>query len=97
MSKSIDPIIDVHITPSDLHAALSADVVAGLTAVPKELPPKWFYDERGSQLFDEITRLDEYYPTAAEREILRRKADVIIGLAGPHSIIELGSGTSDRR
>lgn len=96
MSKSIDPIIDVHITPSDLHAALSADVVAGLTAVPKELPPKWFYDERGSQLFDEITRLDEYYPTAAEREILRREADVIIDLAGPHSIIELGSGTSDK-
>ncbi|NVI28159.1 L-histidine N(alpha)-methyltransferase, partial [Streptomyces sp. CAI-17] len=48
-------------------AALRADVRAGLTSVPKTLPPKWFYDARGSELFEEITRLPEYYPTRAER------------------------------
>ena len=52
--------------------ALEADVRAGLTATPKTLPPKWFYDDRGSELFDEITRLPEYYPTRAERAILAR-------------------------
>ena len=64
--------VDVHLTPDDLHGALTNDVRRGLTASPKDVPPKWFYDDRGSQLFDEITRLDEYYPTRAERSILDR-------------------------
>ena len=62
--------VDVHLSDADIEAALADDVRTGLTAAPKELPPKWFYDDRGSQLFDEITRLPEYYPTRAERSIL---------------------------
>ena len=63
---------------------------------PKELPPKWFYDERGSQLFDEITRLPEYYPTRRETEILRREADTIAARTGADTLVELGSGTSTK-
>src|SRR5207302_4516453 len=61
--------VDAFLIDADLDAALRDDARRGLTSVPKELPPKWFYDERGSQLFDEITRLPEYYPTR------RRPAD----------------------
>ncbi len=88
--------VDVHLGPDELHAALRRDVVDGLGSVPKELPPKWFYDHRGSQLFDEITRLEEYYPTEAEREILLCHAPAIIAEAGADTIVELGSGTSDK-
>lgn len=89
-------IIDVHLGTDDIDKALWADVRTGLTAEPKELPPKWFYDERGSELFDQITRLDEYYPTEAERRILLEHAGAIIDLTGPETIVELGSGTSDK-
>ena len=64
-----------HLAPDDAAAALRADALAGLTATPKTLPPRWFYDERGSELFDEITRLPEYYPTRAERAILDARAE----------------------
>jgi L-histidine N-alpha-methyltransferase len=74
--------------------ALRADVRAGLTATPKSLPPKYFYDARGSELFDEITQLPEYYPTRAETSILARRAAGIAGLARCESLVELGSGTS---
>ncbi len=74
--------------------ALRADVRAGLTAVPKFLPPKYFYDARGSELFDEITRLPEYYLTRAETSILRRHAADIAALSRCESLVELGSGTS---
>ena len=74
--------------------ALRADVRAGLTAVPKTLPPKYFYDARGSELFDEITRLPEYYLTRAETSILERYAGEIAALSRCESLIELGSGTS---
>jgi L-histidine Nalpha-methyltransferase len=74
--------------------ALRADVAAGLTATPKSLPPKYFYDARGSELFDEITQLPEYYPTRAETSILARRAGEIAGLARCASLVELGSGTS---
>jgi L-histidine Nalpha-methyltransferase len=74
--------------------ALRADVRAGLTATPKTLPPKYFYDARGSELFDEITRLPEYYLTRAETSILQRYAAEIAGLSRCESLIELGSGTS---
>lgn len=95
------PTIDVLLAPDHLHAALRADVAAGLSAPPGHrcLPPKWFYDERGSQLFDEITRLPEYYPTGCERAILQaRAAEIMAGAAGPSAttMIELGSGTSDK-
>lgn len=88
--------VDVHLTPDDLASALAADVRRGLTAAPKDLPPKWFYDDRGSQLFDEITRLPEYYPTRAERAILLGRADEIAGLTGADTLVELGSGTSEK-
>ena len=88
--------VEVHLTPDDLRAAMLADVSAGLTAAPKELPPKWFYDERGSQLFDEITRLPEYYPTRRERSILDDQAGFIARFTGADTVIELGSGTSEK-
>ncbi len=66
--------LDRHLPPDFAEAALRADVRAGLSRTPKTLPPKWFYDARGSDLFTEITRLPEYYPTRAEREILAREA-----------------------
>ncbi len=74
--------------------ALRADVRAGLTAVPKTLPPKYFYDARGSELFDEITRLPEYYLTRAETSILQRHCADIAALSRCESLVELGSGTS---
>jgi L-histidine N-alpha-methyltransferase len=92
----IEPVIDVHLGLGDLDRALRADIHDGLTTQPKELQPKWFYDERGSDLFDQITRLAEYYPTEAEREILFTHADTIIERAGADTIVELGAGTSDK-
>ncbi|MEO3973803.1 L-histidine N(alpha)-methyltransferase [Streptomyces sp. CAU 1734] len=77
-------------------AALRADVLHGLTRTPKELPPKWFYDARGSELFEEITRLPEYYPTRAEREILIDRAAEIAAATGARTLVELGSGSSEK-
>jgi L-histidine N-alpha-methyltransferase len=77
-------------------AALRADVLQGLTRTPKILPPKWFYDARGSELFEEITRLDEYYPTRAEREILIARAPMIAAATRASTLVELGSGSSDK-
>ncbi|MFE2875176.1 L-histidine N(alpha)-methyltransferase [Streptomyces roseus] len=76
--------------------ALRADVLHGLTASPKVLPPKWFYDARGSELFEEITRLPEYYPTRAEREILLARAGEIAAASGARTLVELGSGSSEK-
>ena len=88
--------VDVHLAATDLNDALRADALAGLTCSPKDLPPKWFYDDRGSQLFDEITRLDEYYPTRCERAILVARADEIAAASGADTLVELGSGTSEK-
>ncbi|MFC8371105.1 L-histidine N(alpha)-methyltransferase [Streptomyces sp. NPDC057239] len=77
-------------------AALRADVREGLTGSPKTLPPKWFYDARGSELFEEITALPEYYPTRAEREILRARAGEIAAASGARTLVELGSGSSEK-
>ncbi|GGW93327.1 histidine N-alpha-methyltransferase [Streptomyces malachitofuscus] len=77
-------------------AALRADVHEGLTGSPKTLPPKWFYDARGSELFEEITGLPEYYPTRAEREILRARAGEIAEASGARTLVELGSGSSEK-
>ncbi|MFG1808702.1 L-histidine N(alpha)-methyltransferase [Streptomyces sp. NPDC049040] len=74
--------------------SLHADVRKGLSRPPRTLPPKWFYDKRGSDLFEEITRLPEYYPTRAEQEILTRRAPEIAALTRPSTLIELGSGSS---
>ncbi|AJP05113.1 histidyl-tRNA synthetase [Streptomyces cyaneogriseus subsp. noncyanogenus] len=77
-------------------AALRADVLEGLTGTPKTLPPKWFYDARGSELFERITELPEYYPTRAEREILAGRAGEIAAAAGARTLVELGSGSSEK-
>ncbi|MFD4372942.1 L-histidine N(alpha)-methyltransferase [Streptomyces sp. NPDC058486] len=84
------------LAPDAAAADLRADVLHGLTRSPKELPPKWFYDARGSELFDEITRLPEYYPTRAEREILRARAPEIAAATGARTLVELGSGSSEK-
>jgi L-histidine N-alpha-methyltransferase len=74
---------------------MAADVRAGLTRPFKELSPRYFYDERGSELFEQITELEEYYPTRCEREILESQARQICEAAnGPASLIELGSGSA---
>lgn len=75
---------------------LEADLRAGLWSDPATLPPRWFYDERGSRLFDEITALPEYYPTRAEHEILARRSNEIVRLTGARSLHELGAGTATK-
>ncbi|MFF2126499.1 L-histidine N(alpha)-methyltransferase [Streptomyces olivochromogenes] len=73
---------------------LHADVRDGLGSAPRTLPSKWFYDKRGSDLFEQITQLPEYYPTRAEQEILTRRAPEIAALTRAATLIELGSGSS---
>ena len=92
----IEPVVDIFVDPAWIEQALRADVAEGLSARPKELPPKWFYDDRGSELFDQITRLPDYYPTRREREILEREVDVIAERSGADTVVELGSGTSEK-
>ena len=77
-------------------STIEEDVRRGLTAHPKDIPPKWFYDDRGSELFDEITRLDEYYPTRCERRILFDRAPEIAAVTAAETLVELGSGTSEK-
>ena len=79
-----------------LASTLRRDALAGLTAVPKTLPPKWFYDERGSELFEKITLLPEYYPTRAERSILAAHAADVATATGASALVELGSGSSEK-
>ena len=88
--------VDVHLAPNARRTCLERDVRAGLTAPNKVLPPVWFYDERGSLLFDEITRLPEYYLTRAERAILETHAKQIVAAAPADTLVELGSGTSEK-
>ncbi len=73
-----------------------ADVRKGLSERPRQIPSKYFYDERGSRLFDEITRLPEYYPTRSERTLLATSAAAIIGVTHPAALVELGAGNSDK-
>ena len=86
--------IDRYTTDDDLAASLRDDVATGLAASPKWLPPKWFYDERGSTLFERITELDVYYPTRREWEILHRRAGEIARVTRAQTLVELGSGSS---
>ncbi|MFE1734176.1 L-histidine N(alpha)-methyltransferase [Streptomyces bacillaris] len=93
----MSPFLLTRTLPEDAtDAALRADVLSGLTRHPKTLPPKWFYDARGSELFEEITRLPEYYPTRAEREILEERSEEIAAVSGARTVIELGSGSSEK-
>ncbi|MGZ8676095.1 MAG: L-histidine N(alpha)-methyltransferase [Solirubrobacterales bacterium] len=73
---------------------MAADVRAGLTKPFKELSPRYFYDERGSGLFERITELPEYYPTRCERAILEQRSEEIVAAARPRALIELGSGSA---
>ena len=85
----------MNLPPGGPLSGMAADVRAGLTRPFKELSPRYFYDERGSELFEQITELEEYYPTRCEREILQTRAAEICEAANrPASLIELGSGSA---
>jgi len=86
--------IDVHLPGDGILAGMAEEVREGLSSPFKELPPKYFYDERGSRLFEAITELPEYYPTSAERAILDGRAAEIVDAADPRILIELGSGSA---
>ncbi|MER6025795.1 L-histidine N(alpha)-methyltransferase [Streptomyces sp. NPDC001851] len=93
----MSPLSVTRTLPEDAtDAALRADVLHGLTVDPKWLPPKWFYDARGSELFEQITELPEYYPTRAEREILATRSGEIAAASGARTLVELGSGSSEK-
>jgi L-histidine Nalpha-methyltransferase len=77
-------------------AGMLAEVRDGLSRPQKELPPKYFYDERGSELFEEITRLPEYYLTRTERALLERWMPAWIGRLRPHALVELGAGSAEK-
>ena len=96
MSATSVPTIDIHLHPADTQRAMAEDVRAGLSARPKELPPKWFYDAQGSALFDKITQLPEYYPTEAERSILAARSGTIAELSDADTLVELGAGSADK-
>ncbi|REF38086.1 L-histidine N(alpha)-methyltransferase [Thermasporomyces composti] len=85
-----------YLTDADLAASLARDVRDGLRRTPKSLPPKYFYDARGSALFERITTLPEYYPTRAEQAILAAHAAEIATRAGADTLVELGSGSSTK-
>jgi iron(II)-dependent oxidoreductase len=86
----------VRIDVFDVRDTLADDVRAGLSMDLKQLPPKYFYDERGSELFDRITTLPEYYPTRCEREILNRRAPEIVRDSQAAEVVELGSGSASK-
>jgi hypothetical protein len=88
--------IEYRLPPDYRAASLRADALAGLTATPKSLPPKWFYDAQGSALFEKITELPEYYPTRAERSILSAVAADIARISKARVLVELGSGSSEK-
>jgi L-histidine N-alpha-methyltransferase len=88
--------VETLLTAGELRAQLCEDVLVGLGTAPRELPPKWFYDARGSLLFDEITRLSEYYLTRRERSILEAQAVAIARISRADTLVELGSGTSEK-
>jgi L-histidine N-alpha-methyltransferase len=96
MTTSGKASVDVRLTPDHATRALRHDVVAGLGSDPKWLPPKWLYDARGSELFEEITRLPEYYPTPAERAILEARREELARRTAARSLVELGSGSSEK-
>jgi len=89
-------LLDVYLTEADGQAELRLDARTGLTAIPKVLPPKWFYDAAGSEIYERITELPEYYPFNAEREILRAQAGRIAEVSAAAALVELGSGSSEK-
>ncbi|MDX3100088.1 L-histidine N(alpha)-methyltransferase [Nonomuraea angiospora] len=95
VSQSTVHVIN-HLDRDYLRQALERDVRLGLTSSPKSLPPKWFYDTAGSELFSRITRLPEYYPTRRELAILRSRAADLAAASRADTLVELGSGTSEK-
>ncbi|GAB2670707.1 L-histidine N(alpha)-methyltransferase [Saccharopolyspora gloriosae] len=91
-----EPELIVHFTEADAARDLRADARAGLTDRPKWLTPKWLYDAAGSELFERITALPEYYQTRAEHNILTRHAVEIAEITGAGTLVELGSGSSEK-
>ncbi|MFL6109503.1 MAG: L-histidine N(alpha)-methyltransferase [Marmoricola sp.] len=97
MSRSVkEPVVSVLLDPDWANGSLVEDVRRGFSTQPRALPPKWLYDDAGSVLFDEITRLPEYYPFSREHEILTDHADEIVSASGATTLVELGSGTSEK-
>ena len=97
MSEGLAPLtVAVHSVRRSARDELAADVRAGLMRPPRWLPPRWFYDEEGSRLFDLITELPEYYQTRTETAILRDHAASIAALAAPEALIELGAGSCSK-
>ncbi len=96
MSGAHEPVVSVLLEPDWANGTLVDDVRRGLARHPRTLPPTWLYDDVGSQLFDEITRLPEYYPFLAERSILVEHAAEIAAASGASTLVELGSGTSEK-
>lgn len=94
MATSPSPPINVRLTADDMARYFAADVLQGLTSRPRWIPAKWLYDPLGCELFEQITNLEEYYPTRTERAILETYAHDIAKRSGAATLIELGSGTS---
>ena len=88
--------IDVHLSPEDVQRQMRQDALSGLQASEKSIPPVWFYDERGSRLFEEITQLPEYYPTRSERALLETHAESIAELSKADTLVELGAGSCEK-
>jgi L-histidine Nalpha-methyltransferase len=96
MTGTYEPVVSVLLDPDWASGTLIEDVRRGLTRHPRTLPPKWLYDDRGSELFDEITRLPDYYPFNAERSILLEHAAEVVDASEATTLVELGSGTSEK-
>jgi L-histidine N-alpha-methyltransferase len=88
--------IDVHLSPEDVRRQMRTDALKGLQSPAKSIPPVWFYDERGSRLFEEITQLPEYYPTRVERALLQAHAGAIAEMCKADTLVELGAGACDK-
>ena len=88
--------IDVHLSPEEVRSQMLADALQGLQGEQKSIPPVWFYDERGSRLFEDITQQPEYYPTRAERALLEGHASSIAELSKADTLVELGAGACEK-
>ncbi|MGD1897171.1 MAG: L-histidine N(alpha)-methyltransferase [Phormidesmis sp.] len=96
LSERESRLVLQNLLADDREKELGKDVVTGLTGEPKSLPPKYFYDEKGSLLFEQICELPEYYPTRTETLILKAFGGAIVEKTGPCEIVELGSGSSTK-
>jgi L-histidine N-alpha-methyltransferase len=96
-NRSTDRLkVDVYVDERGMLGSMAEDVRRGLTGEPKRLSPKYFYDDAGSELFEQITDLPEYYPTRAERALLEETADELMSTMRPQQVVELGSGSSTK-